>query len=129
MSEVHQLLTAVCRMLALFPDVELTREQLTEDAAQIDLLVRNVDTFRDLQWQCIGANVLLEPTLRLHEAVPTPLPVRISASFEAIDDVARVGRLQLLAIHLTWRLHKLGQIPTEEANRQLRAWNGAPVVV
>jgi hypothetical protein len=128
MSEAHQLTAAVCRLLAIFPGVEVICDRTADGLAEIELLFSNAESLRDLQWLCTTANVVMDPSPRLRDTVSMPQYARISASFAPLDDIAS-GYLQLLAIHLTWRLHKMGLISSVDANQSLTAWKAAVVVV
>jgi hypothetical protein len=127
----HTTLLEVCELLAMLPHVQVQAEQLLPDSARIELIVGSGSSMHTLQRSCMGADVSLEPWIRLSlsEESATSIPSAscvLLASTLALDGIA-LGYLQLLGIHLVWSLHKSGSLPASAANRLLHQWKGVAV--
>ena len=124
-------LSKVCELLATLPHVQVAEEQLLSASARVGLVVASGDSMHTLQRSCMGANVELEPWVRLSAPDESAgffpsTSCTLLASTLPRDGIA-LGSLQLLGIHLVWALHKAGALPTSAANHLLQQWHGAAV--
>ncbi|MCP5478956.1 MAG: hypothetical protein H7A20_09275 [Rhodanobacteraceae bacterium] len=83
------------------------------------------ESAQELERAALGANVPSFP--------PSQFPITAGrhtfAASTAERDTFESGNLQLLAIHLTWYLHRIRVIPTQEANEWLQKWGAVEVGV
>lgn len=128
MSTHERFLDQVCELLALLPGTTVLSSRFTDASAQIEVRVDEATTLDSLQHEVAAANLRLDPWLR-PSAMKTavfPLHCSVTASHAPIEGLT-FGYLQILGIHLVWRLHRLGLLTTAQANPRLRAWNAVCV--
>ena len=119
-------------LLGMLPGIVVTSCERTRDVVQITFYVADGASLAALQREVEGANVALDPWIRhaFGEAVRLDAPVRhtITANCRAFDSI-QFGYLQLLGIHLTWHLHRVGALTAEDANARLDRWRAVRVDV
>jgi len=132
-SEHKDILESVCRLLGNLPGVRISDFSVADQTTSLRVVVSDGPSMAVLQRLCQGANVCLEPFLRMSQAEReaenlVPVSCSLTASAEAFD-VFPHGNLQLLAIHAVWELHRISRLQTNAANELLKQWNAAPTAV
>lgn len=128
MSAHDEALDQVCELLGRLPDVVVLRRRLIDSSAQIDVCIGKATTMDSLQHDVMSANVGMDHWLRSSGMATVAFPVHriITASASPMKGLD-FGYLQILGIHLIWRLHRLGLLTAAQANPRLRAWNAVEV--
>ena len=125
MGPVHQTLDRVCLHLGMVPGVVVHAKRQESDISFIEFSVAIEESAQELERAALGANVPSFP--------PSQFPITAGrhtfAASTAERDTFESGNLQLLAIHLTWYLHRIRVIPTQEANEWLQKWGAVEVGV
>jgi len=131
MNAIDEMLVKTCELLGKLPGVVVLDSGYADNNSQIEILVENAASMKVIQNCCTGANVPLEPWIRLPEqsfsiAFFQPVQCRLVAETESFE-LIQCGSLQILGIHLIWQLHKLGIMSKSSANILLEHLHGAPV--
>jgi hypothetical protein len=127
------MLFQTCQLLGQLPGVIVLNSGYADHNSQIEISVENAASMEVIQNCCMGANVPLEPWIKLPEQwLSTNFfqPVRciLVAETEPFE-LIQCGSLQILGIHLIWQLNKLGIMSKSSANILLEQLQGAPVGV
>jgi hypothetical protein len=119
----HEVLERTCELLGRVPGVVVHAHWQEREVACMEFSVQIAESAAALERIAMGANVPNRPRSQ------SPLSVgrhTFAASTEHRDLFAS-GNLQLLAIHLTWYLHRVGRLATHEANQWLGTWSAVAV--
>lgn len=123
MSEIDQILCEVGALIALLPGCKILGSNLQDDRAIIELLVEHRDALVVLEDISMAANAGLDPWVDLRNESPSgPVQLTLSPRVSPMEGIAH-GNLQLVAIHLVWRLHRAGLMASRDANNLLHRWN------
>ncbi len=133
MNAVDEMLVQTCQLLGKLPGVVVLDSGYADHNSQIEISVENGASMEVIQNCCMGANVPLEPWIKLPEQLLAteyfqPVQCKLVAETESFE-LIQCGSLQILGIHLIWQLHKLGIMPKSSANILLEQLHGAPVGV
>lgn len=127
MSGIEQALDDVCALIDRVPDCSVQRCHLESDRAVIEI-AGELPALMALQEVCLAANADIEPWLRGNAQVPGAVVRQTLLPSVTPRDLIDHGSLQLLGIHLAWRLHRLRLLSATEANRLLQRWRAGLVV-
>ena len=133
MNAVDEMLVQTCQLLGKLSGVVVLGSGYADHNSQIEISVENPASMEVIQNCCVGANVSLDPWIRLPEqSISTetfqPIECRLVAVTESFE-LIQCGSLQILGIHLIWQLHKLGIMSKSSADILLEQLHGAPVGV
>ncbi len=107
------------------PGILVRGYELHESDVRIFILSRGGVAIESIQWLAGAANVSVEPCLR-RPASDAVVDQCLSARFTPRAGL-KFGELQMLGIHIVWRLHKLKLMTAAEANPILKGWRAAEV--
>lgn len=116
----------VAELAAQLPGTTVLGYALRATEVQFRALVQGREAINSLQFLASSANVGALPWLK-HPAPEIEINQVLSASFARLDTL-RFGYLQILGIHIIWRLHKLGLMSRAQANPLLRRWRAVEVL-
>jgi len=124
MSAPDAVLDQVCELLERLPGVVVLSHRFIDADAQIEIRIDEATIFEDLQHDIMSANVGMDHWLRPSAMATAVFPLhRVMTASASPMEGPDFGYLQILGIHLIWRLHRLGLLTAAEANPRLRAWN------
>lgn len=127
MGEIEQTLADVCALIDRVPDYSVQCCHLESDRAVIEI-AGEVPALMALQEVCLAANTDIEAWLRGNAQVPGAVVRQTLFPRVTPRDLIDHGSLQLLGIHLAWRLHRLRLLSATKANRLLQRWHAGLVV-
>ncbi len=125
MAPHHAILERTCWLLGRVPGVVVHSHWQEPGVACIDFSVQLAESATALEHIAMGANVPNRTPVRSEVSVGRQTLAPSTVSFDMFSS----GNLQLLAIHLTWYLHRMGRLEVHEANKWLKSWSAAPVGV
>ena len=125
MDDIGRTLDEVCALIRRFPHCS-AGGSVDGEHAVIHLAGKPAKLIA-LQELIEAANAVVTPWLRADESASAMATQVVRASVTRRDDLIAHGSLQLLGIHLVWRLHRDGLMRASEANDYLLRWCAAPV--
>ena len=129
MNARDEMLFRTCQLLGQLPGVVILDSRYADHISQIEISVENAASMEVIQNCCMGANVPLEPWIKLTEQwLFQPVQCKLVAETESFE-LIQCGSLQILGIHLIWQLYKLGIMSKSSANILLEQLHGAQVGV
>jgi len=126
MDDIRRTLDEVCALIGRLPHCSAGAASLDGEHAVIHLAGKTAELIA-LQDLIEAANAAATPWLRADESAGAMATQVVRASVMRRDDLFAHGSLQLVGIHLVWRLHRYGLMDTSEANEYLLRWCAAPV--
>lgn len=120
-------LAAVADLVGRLPGITVLQHELAGSNAMLRVVARGGNVVECMQRLAMETNVAIEPIARSPEA-DIQLEQVLTAGTEPVDHLAS-GNLQMLGIHVVWRLHRLGRMADSDANAYLAAWGATPVRV
>lgn len=116
-----EVLEHVTRLLGQVPGVLVHSYCLSRRVATIEFTVHLTASADALDQLALETNVSIQPPRPKNLRVLPPGSYTFIASAKRLSMI-EAGELQLLGIHLVWRLHRLGLLASAEANRLLKHW-------
>jgi len=131
MTQVLETISDVCGLLEKLPLVTVVECSVLDGIALVRVTVGSLASRAALQRECQGANVELDPWVRLGEPtsdkeIRPPASCMIRARTGEIETI-QFGNLQLLGIHLAWHLRRVGILERSSASVLLARWNAPDV--
>lgn len=125
MVSAHATIQIVTELAGRLPGILVRGCELGKSEARLCLLSSGSAAIESIQWLAGAANVSVEPCLR-RPASDAVVEQCLSARFTPRAGL-KFGELQMLGIHIVWRLHKLKLMTAAEANPILKGWRAAEV--
>jgi hypothetical protein len=126
MDDIGRTLDEVCALIGRFPHCSAVSGSVDGEHAVIHLAGKPAELIA-LQDLIEAANAGVTPWLRADESYGAMATQVVRALVTRRDDLIAHGSLQLVGIHVVWRLHRDGLMGTSEANDYLLRWRAAPV--
>jgi len=127
MDDIEATLDEVCALLGRVVGCAVLRSRVDGEHAVLDLIGER-GALMALQDIFQAANADITPWLSVRDEVPCAVATQsVRASIACRDEVISHGSLQLVGIHVVWRLHRDGLMEASEANSYLLRWSAAPV--
>lgn len=125
MTTVIETLGVVCGLAGQIPGVKVLSSGILANEARIVVRVSGAETIDAIQFITGSANADIDPWIRKPEP-DAEAELTIVASFLPRDEL-EFGELQIVGIHLVWRLHRIGLLQAADANRLLHKWGAVEV--
>jgi len=126
MDDIRRTLDEVCALIGRLPHCSAVGDSVDGGHAVIHLAGKPAELIA-LQDLLEAANASVTPWLRADESADAMAIQVVRVSVARRDDLIDHGSLQLVGIHVVWRLHRDGLMDTSEANDYLLRWCAAPV--
>lgn len=125
MSNAIETLQLVVALAERLPGISVRGSEIRDADALIHTTANGAEAINSIQHLAMSANVGVEPWLR--HPLPGARAEQTLVAHLSRRDTLEFGGLQILGIHIVWRLHKLGLMAASEANPLLRAWRAVEV--